>query len=429
MRTPLAAIRFTTALGILLSGVLPVTSYCSGVPHGSPDKEAAVGAGASAHTAKFDFDEEWGETIDWAKLDLVTRELAPDRLDWNDLCRKTAGKSIDEFPEGLSAADADEFVLALAARVKHIVANKHVEMTRNDWAIVACAIIPMQQVKGAGQKYVTSLGDTSRLGIAITKLVRTGLNCGDGCVLAQALLKSLGVESRFVGCHRKVGLPNQPAGHAMIEYFETNAQRRRFGHIVDATNMTATNVGGAHVFRPPTTRFQIVGDRLGRLQFLVANAFIHEQPAMQGFDPPFSQDELASPELVDFAGTRWDRRLDARSVVLASSALEANVSEGKSIVYKVTAGQDIPEGAIPMARMFRKGLDGQFHALASFTLHRQSDGKGLWLVWDRLLDGLAPGDYRADFYLDDRGSGFGYRRGGTYAGEQIIHYGGQYVSK
>ena len=281
----------------------------------------------------------------------------------------------------------------------------------------------MQQVKGAGQKYVTSLGDTSRLGVAITKLVRTGVNCGDGCVLTQALLKALGIESRFIGCHRKVSLPTQPAGHAMIEYFETNTQGKRFGHIVDATNMTPFVIGSDLMFRPPTTRFQIVGDRLGRLQFLIANSFLHEQPAMQGFAPPFSLEELASPDLADLANTRWDARLDARSIVLESSDLEASVAEGKSIAYKVIVGKDIPEGATPIARMYRKGPDGTFHALTSFTLHRRYDSKEVRLVWDRLLDGLTPGDYRADFYIDEGSYGYGYRRGGTYAGEQTIHYG------
>ena len=416
MRAKLTSFLSASALGLVLFGACPGFGRCADAP-------VAAGGGVAEHAAKFDFGEEWGETVDWAKLDLVTRELAPDRLDWNALCVKAAGKPIEELPNGLPPADAEKFVEAVAARLKQIAADKHVEMTQNDWAIVGCAIAPMQQVKGSGQKYVTSLGDTSRLGLAITKLTRTGVNCGDGCVLTQALLKALGIEARFVGCHRKISLPSQPAGHAMIEYFETNAQGRRFGHIVDATNMTSSVIAGEPFFRPPTARFQLVGDRLARLQFLIANPFLHEQPPLQGFDPPFTQDELASPVLADFATVRWDGRLEPRSVLLESSELEATVPEGKSIVYKITIGQDIPEGATPIARMYRKGTDGTYRSLGSFTLHRRSASKDVRLVWDRLLDGLTPGDYRADFYVDDGSYGYGFRRGGTYAGEQIIHYG------
>ncbi len=417
MRSMSSLFVLSSSLGLLLAGGCLAPAWCANAP-------AAAAGGEAAHAAKFDFGEEWGETVDWAKLDLVTREIAPDRLDWNALCVKVAGKPLDDFPNGLQAAEAEKFIAELAARLKQIAADKHIALTQNDWAIAGCAVAPMQQVKGAGQKYITSLGDTNRLGLAIAKLTRTGVNCGDGCVLTQALLKALGIEARFVGCHRKVSLPSQPAGHAMIEYFETNAQGRRFGHIVDATNMSAMVVAGDPVFRPPTTRFQLIGDRLGRLQFLIANPFLLEQPPMQGFDPPFTQEELASTPLADFANTRWDSRLEPRTVVLDSSELEATVPEGKSIVYKITIGKDVPEGATPIARMYRKGADGQFHALTSFTLHRQGDSKDVRLVWDRLLDGLTPGEYRADFYVNDGSYGYGFRRGGAYAGEQIIHYGG-----
>jgi hypothetical protein len=207
----------------------------------------------------------------------------------------------------------------------------------------------------------------------------------------------------------------------MIEYFETNSRGKRYSHIVDATNLSPIMVGGERTFRPPTSRFQLVGDRLGRLQFLIATAFLHEQPSMQGFDPPFTKEELAAPELADFATSRWDERLEARSVALSSAELEASVPQGKSIVYKVTLGKDLPEGATPIARMFRKGGDGAFHSVSSFTLHRRSDSQEVRLVWDSQLDGLTPGDYRVDFYVNE--GRFGYRRGGTYAGEQIIHYG------
>jgi hypothetical protein len=387
------------------------------------DAEPASGGGVAAHLAKLDFSDGWGETVDWAKLDLITRELAPDRLDWNGLCLASAGRPLADFPDGLPKAEADRFVAALAARLREIAVAKHVDLSENDRAIVACAVVPMQEVKGAGQKYVTSLGDTSRLGTAIVKLVRTGVNCGDGCVLTYSLLRALQIDCRFVGCHRKVSLPSQPAGHAMVEYFEANTRGKRFGHIVDATNMTPINVGGELMFRPPASRFQIVGDQLARLQFLIANSFIHEAPALQGFSPPFSKEELASPEAADFAWSRWDARLDGRAVVLDSTQAEATVPVGKSLVYKIISGKDIPEGAVPIARMYRKGADGVFRSLAPFTLHRRSDSKELRLVWDSLIDGLAPGDYRADFYIDDGAPGYGFRRGGQYAGEQIIHYG------
>ncbi len=419
MRTGVSSFLLTSALGLLLAGA------CLGPASraDAPGAEAPAGGAVAAHAAKFDFGEEWGETVDWAKLDMVTRELARDRLDWDALCVTVAGKPPADFPNGLPAADAEKFMAALVARIKQIAADKHVQLTQNDWAIFGCAVVPMQQVKGTGQKYVTSLGDTSRLGLAIAKLVRTGVNCGDGCVLTQAVLKALGIEARFVGCHRKISLPSQPAGHAMIEYFETNGQGKRFGHIVDATNMTPAAIGGEPVFRPPTARFQVVGDRLGRLQFLIANPFVHEQPPLQGFEPPFTEQELASPELRDFATVRWSSRLDARSVVLKSSDLEASVPEGKSVVYKIAVGKDIPEGATPAARMYRKGADGAFHALTSFTLLRRTDSNEMRLVWDRLLEGFSPGDYRVDFYVNEGSSGYSFRRGGTYAGAQIIHCG------
>ena len=409
---------YLLALALLPAGCLAGSARATD----APAPTAAAGGGVAAHVAKFDFSEEWRETIDWDKLDWITRELAPDRLDWNVLCLKTAGKPLADFPDGLPPAEASKFVAALVERLKETAATKKAVLTQNDWAIVGCAVVPMQEVKGKGQKYVTSLGDTSRLGIAISKLVTTGVNCGDGCVLTQAILRELRIDSRFVGCHRKVSDASQPVGHAMIEYFETDSDGRRFGHIVDATNLSPLSVGGERLFRPLTRQFQLVGDRLGRLQFLISNSFLHEQPALQGFDPPFSKEELASPELADFATDRWDARLDARSVVLDSTKLEAGVPEGKSLIYKITIGQDIPEGATPMARMFRKGADGAFHAVASFSLHRKADGKEARLVWDSLLDGLTPGDYRADFYINE--GAFGFRRGGTYAGEQVIHYGG-----
>jgi len=251
------------------------------------------------------------------------------------------------------------------------------------------------------------------------------VNCGDGCVLTQAILRALGVEARFVGCHRKIASASQPVGHAMLEYFETDAKGRRFGHIVDATNMTAIMVGGEPLFRPPSARFQVSGDRLARLQFLIANPFVLEAPAMQGFDPPFGQSELETTELAGFASTRWDARLEARSVVLDSTATEAAAPAGKSILYRVTLGEDVPEGAIPMARMYRKDADGTYRQLGSFTLHRRADSKEVTLAWDAMLDGLAPGDYRADFYVDDGTRGPGLRRGGAYVGQQVIHYGGR----
>jgi len=417
MRTPWSSSLFSLVIGLSLAGAPCGAARAADVP-----ATAAVGAGGIAlRAASFDFSEGWGETIDWVKLDGVTRELARDRLDWNALCLKAAGKPLSDFPNGLPKAEAEKFITALAQRLKETAETKHTALTLNDWAIVACAVVPMQAAKGSGQKYVTSLGDTDRLGVAIEKLTRTGVNCGDGCVLTQAILGALHIEARFVGCHRKVSDPNQPVGHAMIEYFETNTQGKRFGHIVDVVNMSPFVAGGEPIFRPPTTRFQLAGDRLGRLQFLIASSFLHEQPALQGFEPPFSQQELASPELSDFATTRWDARLDGRSVVVDSSLLEANVLEGKSLVYKVTIGKDVPEGATPIARMYRKGPDGEYRPLTSFSLHRRTDSKEVRLVWDGMLDGLAPGDYRVVFYVDD--GSFGYRRGGSYAGEQIIHYG------
>ena len=65
--------------------------------------------------------------------------------------------------------------------------------------------------------------------------------------------------------------------------------------------------------------------------------------------------------------------------------------------------------------------DSGKHSISSFALHRRSDSQEVRLVWDSLLDGLTPGDYRVDFYINE--GLFGYRRGGTYAGEQLIHYG------
>ena len=406
------------SLVCLLLFAAPLTEARAGEYSGT---EPALGGGIAAHVARFDFSEEWGETVDWAKLDPITRELAPDRLSWNALCLKYTGKPLTDFAGGLPQPDAAKFIAGLAQRLNEIAESRHVILTQNDWAIVACAVVPMQAVKGTGQKYVTSLGDTTRLGVAIQKLATTGVNCGDACVLSQAILRALNIEARFVGCHRKLSDPGQPVGHAMIEYFETNSQGKRFGHIVDAANMSGLNVGGDLVFRPPTARFQLIGDRLGRLQFLLITNFLHEQPALQGFDPPFSKEELASSELSDFATTRADTRLDARAVVLDSAPLEVNVPEGKSVIYKIMVGKDIPEGAIPAARMYRKGSDGEYRQLTAFSLHRRSDSKEVRLIWDGQLDGLTPGDYRAVFYVNDGSSG--YRRGGSYAGEQIIHYG------
>ena len=415
---------FFSCLVLFLLGAAAPRPGLAGAPmrDGSrPDSAPVVGGGIAAHIAKFNFAEEWDEKIDWDKLDLVTRELAPDHLDWDALCLSATGKHLKDYPEGLSKSDADGLIAALAARVKSIAADKNVALTRNDLAIVACAVVPMQAVKGAGQKYVTTLGDTSRLGLAITKLPSTGVNCGDGCILAQAMLQALGVECRLVGCHRKTNLPEQPVGHAMIEYFETDTHGKRYGHIVDAANLSPILIGGERTFRPPPSRFQLVGDSLGRLQFLISNAFLHEQPSLQGFDPPFTKEELAAPELADLATGLWDERLDARSVALRSTDLEVKVPEGKSVIYKVFLGQDLPEGSTPMARMYRKGADGMFRSIASFALHRRTDSKEVRLVWDSMLDGLSPGDYRVDFYIDE--GLFGYRRGGTYAGQQIIHYG------
>jgi hypothetical protein len=407
----------------LLIGIsLAVASRCPAHTLDVPAADAGgAGGGVATHVTKFDFSEDWGETIDWTQLDGMTRELARDRLDWNALCLKAAGKPLSDFPNGLPKGEAEKFITALAERLKEIADTRHAALTQNDWAIVACAVVPMQAAKGSGQKYVTSLGDTSRLGVAIEKLTASGVNCGDACVLTQAILKALKIEARFVGCHRKVSDPNQPVGHAMVEYFETSAQGKRFGHMVDAANMSPFVGGGEPIFRPPTTRFQLVGDRLGRLQFLIGANFLCEQPALQGFDPPFSPRELASPQLSDFATTRSDARLVGRSVALDSTPLEASVPEGKSVVYKVTIGRDIPEGATPIARMYRKGPDGEYRPLTAFSLHRRTDSSEVRLVWDRMLDGLTPGDYRVVFYVDD--GSFGYRRGGSYAGEQIIHYG------
>ena len=59
----------------------------------------------------------------------MTRELAPDRLDWNALCVKVTCKPLADFPEGLPAADADTFIAALAARLKQIAVDKHVDDT------------------------------------------------------------------------------------------------------------------------------------------------------------------------------------------------------------------------------------------------------------------------------------------------------------
>jgi len=372
-------------MAALLSGAIFVRT-ASPTLADAPGAPASIVGGIAAHLAKFDFNDSWDESVDWEKLDGITRELAPDHLDWNALCLKATGQALADYPNGLPAPLAEKFISALASQLKAIASNRHVELTQNDWAIVGCAVVPLQELKGAGQKYVTGLGDTTRLGLAITKLTRSGVNCGDGCVLTQAVLKALGIESRFVGCHRKVSLQNQPAGHAMIEYFETDSRGRRFGHIVDATNMAPLFLGTETYFRPPTAKFQIVGDRLGRLQFLISNVFVHEQPALQGFDPPFVQEELASPELADFATARWDARVDARSVVLESSDLEANVPVGKSVVYKIKIGTDVPEGSTPSARMYRKGADGMFHALTGFSLHRRTDSKEVRLVWDGLLD-------------------------------------------
>lgn len=413
----------SSSLLMAMLAVLVLTGNPSAA-HAADANEAATaaGGGIAAHIAKFDFADEWGENVDWSKLDPLIRALAPDKLDWNALCLKAAGKQISDFPDGLPEPDAERFVAVLADRLKEIASAGHVELTQNDWAIMACAVLPMQAVKGAGQKYVTTLGDTSRLGTAIVKLVRTGVNCGDGCVLTAALLRALNIECRFVGCHRKVSLPNQPAGHAMIEYFESDPRGRRFGHIVDATNLSTLKVGGEPIFRPPVARFQIAGDRLARLQFLVASSFLHEQPGQQSFDPPFSKEELGSRELAAFVSARWDARLDARCVVLDSTRLEATVPDGMSLMYRITVGKDIPDGATPIVRMYRKGPDGGFLPLGSFSLHRTADSKEVRLVWDRIQDGLTPGDYRADFYIDDGSFGYGYRRGGQYAGEQTIRY-------
>src|SRR5438270_9583639 len=102
------------ALSLLLIGGSLVPARCADVPAA----EVAARGGAIVHAAKFDFAEDWGETIDWEKLDLLTRELAPDRLDLNALCIKATGKALKEFPDGLPAADAETFVAALAAHVK-----------------------------------------------------------------------------------------------------------------------------------------------------------------------------------------------------------------------------------------------------------------------------------------------------------------------
>ncbi len=383
--------------------------------------EPAAATGAiAAHIARLDFSEMWSEDIDWSKLDQVTRELARDRLVWNALCVQASGRSIADSQAGLTAAESERFIAGLAHTMKDIAAGKHLVLSRNEWAIAACAVLPMQQAKGAGQKYVTTLGDTSRLGVAIARVVRTGVNCGDACVLTCALLRALGIDCRFVGCHRKAPVAGQPAGHAMVEYFESDDHGARFGHLVDVTNLTVQASGGDPRFRPAMSRFQLVGDALGRLQFLVSCAYAIELPSMQGLSPPFSSAELASRELEDAVTVHWDARVEPRSVVLDSAQLEVSVPEGKSLCYKVTIGTDVPDGAVPIARMYHKGTDGQFQSLGEFMLHRRIAGE-VRLVWDRLLDGLTPGDYRADFYVSD--GPFGARRAVTYVGEQIIHYG------
>ena len=64
-----------------------------------------------------------------------------------------------------------------------------------------------------------------------------------------------------------------------------------------------------------------------------------------------------------------------------------------------------------------------FQPLASFAVRRHGGGNEVRLVWDAMVDGLTPGDYRADFYVDDGTFGFGRR--GVYAGAQTLHYGAQ----
>ncbi|HLJ57124.1 MAG TPA: hypothetical protein VKT77_18950, partial [Chthonomonadaceae bacterium] len=156
MRTPRTAFLLALAFGVAM---------VAGSVAARADTPAATGTAAPAavlaHAARFDFGEEWGETVDWATLDKVTRELAPDRLDWDALCQQATGKPMADFAEGLPAADAARFVDAIAARLKRDTADKGLTLSQNDWAIVGCAVLPMQQVKGAGQKYVTSLGDTA----------------------------------------------------------------------------------------------------------------------------------------------------------------------------------------------------------------------------------------------------------------------------
>ena len=106
-------------LAVVLS-IFLLIGYCSSRrvrAEDAPTSRPTIGAGAVEHAQKIGLSSDWDENIDWAKLDGITRELAPDRLNWDELCARVTGKPISSFPAALPEKDAIRFMSQLAARL------------------------------------------------------------------------------------------------------------------------------------------------------------------------------------------------------------------------------------------------------------------------------------------------------------------------